>query len=441
MKKVLIIVYYWPPAGGGGVQRWVKFVKYLPQLGWEPILYVPENPDYPILDESLAAEVPEGIQIIRRPIWEPRKLYRRFLGKSTKGPKKANKAKLDQLFYLDPKERSWKQNLGIWLRGNLFIPDARVFWINPSVRFLKKYLKQHPVDAVITSGPPHSLHLIGLKLKRRINITWVADFRDPWIEIEYYGKMMLTKWADAKHRRLEVEVLKESDAIIKATYYWVERDRKLGAHYPLAITNGYDEDDFSHAPPALSEHFLMSHIGTLANDRNPHLLWQALSQLSAEIPGFKEDLRVQVVGKTDEVVVSTMNDLGLGDCLVNPGYVSHDEAIRLMQASQVLLLLINDVDYNAPGRMTGKIFEYLAAERPILLIGPEEGDAAKVVRMTGAGDVVTFTDLERLKAVIRSYYEQYKAGNLSIDSKGYGQFSRRAISGQMADLLNELTTS
>jgi glycosyltransferase involved in cell wall biosynthesis len=440
MKKVLIVVYYWPPSGGGGVQRWLKFVKYLPEMGWQPIIYTPENPDFPIVDKSLLAEVPDDIEVIKTPIWEPRKLYYRLLGKKKSEGGGEKKQNADQLFYLDPKERSWKQNLSIWIRGNLFIPDARMPWIRPSVRFLKKYLAKNPVDVVVTSGPPHSLHVIGLKLKRQLGekLTWVADFRDPWTEIEFYEKMMLSRWADRKHRSLEKAVLREADAEVKATYYWIPKDRELGAKYPIAITNGYDDDDFSHEPPPLSKHFLLSHIGTLNNDRNPHLLWQALGELARELPGFKEDLRVEVVGKTDPLVVEAMDQHGLKGCLLDPGYVKHDQAVLKMQAAQVLLLLINDVSYNAPGRMTGKIFEYLAARRPILLIGPKEGDAAKVVRMTQSGEVAGFQELDRLKDILKGFYQRYKKGNLQVDSAGYEKFSRRSITRQMADLFDEL---
>ena len=165
MKKVLIVAYYWPPAGGGGVQRWLKFVKYLRTYGWEPIVYAPENADYPLMDESLVQEIPPEVEVIRQPIWEVRKAYQKLSGASSGSPQKG---KVDEIFYMDPKERSWKQNLSLWIRGNVFIPDARVSWVKPSVSFLAKYLKEHPVDVVITTGPPHSMHLIGLRLKRKL---------------------------------------------------------------------------------------------------------------------------------------------------------------------------------------------------------------------------------------------------------------------------------
>ncbi|MEL6672340.1 MAG: glycosyl transferase family 1 [Bacteroidota bacterium] len=437
MKKVLILVYYWPPAGGGGVQRWVKMSAYLKKMGWEPLIYTAEDADYPIIDESLIKEIDPEITVIRRPIFEPRKVYQNLLGGKKQESKKKSSA--DEIFYLDPKQRSWKQNLSIWIRGNLFIPDARSFWIGPSFRFLKQYLKKHPVDAIITSGPPHSMHVIGLKLKRALGVNWVADFRDPWTQIEYYDRLMLTGWADRKHKRLEKAVFQEADAIANVADYWNIRANEEGAQQALTITNGYDTRDFQHEPPALSEKFLLLHAGTLANDRNPHTLWEVLEEMASEIPSFREDLRIEVIGKTDPIVLRKAEEAGLSENLISGGYVDHPTAIRKMQAAQVLLLLINDVAFNALGRMTGKIFEYLAAKRPILLIGPVKGDAANVVRETQSGAVADFRDKSTLKSILQEYYRAYQAGNLQVNSQGIEQFSRESTAGKYAELLTSIS--
>ncbi len=439
MKKVLIIAYYWPPAGGGGVQRWLKFVKYLPQCGWEPMVYAPDpaEADYPLRDESLLQEVSDTVEVIRRPIWEPRKVYQKFVGTDSGETKK--KGKVDEIFYMDPKERSLKQDVSLWVRGNVFIPDARVFWVLPSVKFLKKYLQSHPIDAIVTTGPPHSMHLIGMRLKREIGITWIADFRDPWTDIEFYDKMMLSKWADKQHRKLEKQVHQQADAVIKVSPYWLKRDQDLEPRRMVVITNGYDEDDFAYDAPPLNEKFLISHVGTLANDRNPHILWKAIRELIGEIPDFGDDIQIQVMGKTDSSVLESARKEGVDSFLVNTGYVPHSEAIRIMQSSQVLLLLINDVAFNAPGRMTGKIFEYLAARRPILLIGPVDGDAAKVIAETQSGDSVGFADLQSLKSVLRTYYDAYKSNTLMLNSAGYEQYARRNTTRKLAKLLEEVS--
>ena len=435
MKKVLIIVYYWPPAGGGGVQRWLKFVQYLPEMGWEPIVYTAEDADYPLLDPSLEAEVPEGTTVIRQPIWEPRKLYQKFTGG---GKKKEGESSTDEVFYL--KKRSWKQNLSLWIRGNFFIPDARTFWVKPSVRFLEQYLKEKPVDAIITTGPPHSLHLIGRQLRKLTQIPWLADFRDPWTEIEFYDKLMLTPWADRKHKKLEKAVIQEADAVSMVTYHWADKFREMGAKKSVMITNGYDEKDFAGEDPPLSEHFVLAHVGTLALDRNPSTLWQALADLSKELSGFQDHLRIQLVGKTDPGVIRSAEEYGLGEQIINSGYVGHEEAVDIMRSAQILLLLINQSAANAKGRMTGKIFEYLAANRPIFCIGTLDGDPARVIRDTQSGVTCEFDDLESIKSSLLKMYLKFKAGKLKVESADYERFSRKNTTRQLAEVLGEITS-
>ncbi|MFM7090893.1 MAG: glycosyl transferase family 1, partial [Bacteroidota bacterium] len=207
-KRVLIILYYWPPSGGAGVHRWLKFVKYLRDFGWEPVIYIPSNPDYPIVDPDRVKEIPENLEIIKRPIWEPFSLYRKFTGKG-------KDTKMDFGHLVNVKthlQKGWKERLAIWIRGNFFVPDSRLFWVNPSVRFLSDYYIKSPFQAIITSGPPHSLHLIGLKLKEKYKIPWMADFRDPWSE--YFPALMLTKWAMKRHENLEKSILQAADKIV-----------------------------------------------------------------------------------------------------------------------------------------------------------------------------------------------------------------------------------
>ena len=208
MKRVLIITYYWPPSGGSGVQRWLKMSKYLPENGWQPVIYTPEEGEFPIIDTSLEKDVSPEAEVIRRPIVEPYTLYKRFLGVKETETVKAG-------FIKENGEKAgWKEKLSLWIRGNCFIPDARCWWVKPSVRYLKSYLKEHPVDAIISTGPPHSMHLIAMKLKEALGIPWIADFRDPWTEIDYYNDLHLTRWADRKHHRLEREVLTKTDKVI-----------------------------------------------------------------------------------------------------------------------------------------------------------------------------------------------------------------------------------
>ncbi len=234
MKKALIICYYWPPAGGPGVQRWLKFVKYLRDFDIEPVVYIPENPHFPIVDESLVAEIPTGITVIKQPIFEPYKMASAFSKSSTR--------QLSAGIIKSEKKQSILQKLMLFVRGNLFIPDARKFWIKPSVAFLDSYLKANPVDCIITTGPPHSLHLIGLKLSKRTGLPWLADFRDPWTEIGYQKKLKLTHFAQQKHQHFESKVLNTADHIL-ATSYATQKLLQAKTSKPVScITNGFDEE-------------------------------------------------------------------------------------------------------------------------------------------------------------------------------------------------------
>lgn len=175
MKKVLIITYYWRPAGGPGVQRWLKFVKYLRDFNIEPIIYAPENPTYPIIDTKIGDDLPSDIQIIKYPIWEPYKLSSVF---------SKNKTQKISSGIIPRKKISLTEKIMLWIRGNLFIPDARKFWVKPSVAFLSEFIQNNDIQTIITTSPPHSIHLIGYYLKRKFpDIKWITDFRDPWTTI------------------------------------------------------------------------------------------------------------------------------------------------------------------------------------------------------------------------------------------------------------------
>ncbi|HMK06024.1 MAG TPA: hypothetical protein VK476_00755, partial [Flavobacterium sp.] len=183
MKKVLIITYYFPPAGGPGVQRWLKFIKYLPDFDIQPIVYVPENPTYPIIDAQLMSEISDKAIVLKTKIFEPYGLASIFSKNKTK--------KISSGIIPSMRRQTSIDKFLLWVRGNLFIPDARVFWVKPSVAYLKKYISENNIDIIITSGPPHSLHLIGMKLKNVMNVKWIADFRDPWTTIGYHKSLKL----------------------------------------------------------------------------------------------------------------------------------------------------------------------------------------------------------------------------------------------------------
>lgn len=438
-KKILIISYYWPPAGGPGVQRWLKFVKYLPDFGWEPTVFIPENPSYPIVDETLQKDVPKNLKMIKTKIWEPYQLAEKF-GKDNK------KFKAGQFDVGE--NQSWKAKLSIFVRGNFFIPDARVFWVKPSVEFLEKYLKANHYDVLVTTGPPHSLHLIGLNLKKKLpDLKWIADFRDPWTEISYYKHLKLTKIADKKHRKLESEVFKNADVTLATSYTDAENFRKNGAN-AFCITNGFDVDasttlsmteENSKILPLSNSitKFTLSYIGVLEQLRNPEILWETLNDLVEENADFKNDFQLKFVGRLDDKILQKIENSALKSNLTNLGYQTHDVALKHMQDSTVLLMT-NFPQESSKGIIPGKIFEYLATGKTILSFGPKDADVEKILNETKAGKHFGYDEKENLKKFILESYENWKSGTLNQNAENIEQFSRKNLTQKLVDLMNKI---
>jgi len=423
MKKALIITYYWPPAGGSGVQRWLKFVKYFREFEIEPIVYTVDNPNYPIEDKSLLNDIPEGLEILKQPIWEPNQIFSIF-----------GKKKTESAGFLNPSPTFFGKLLQ-YIRANYFIPDARKFWIKPSVKYLKKYLNENKIDVIITTGPPHSLHLIGLKLKRELNIKWIADFRDPWTEIDYFHQLPLTKRAIKKHHLFEHEVLKTADSVLVVGNTMAEKYSKYNKN-TFTITNGFD-GELCDDKVELDSKFTLTHIGLMNADRNPKMLWEVLSEIIVENKNFENDFNLKLIGKIDTSVVQEISKYNLTKNVEIVNYVSHNKVIEYQKKSQVLLLVVNDVP-SSKGIITGKIFEYLMVKRPILAIAPKNGDLAKIIDETNSGYVVGFKEREQLKMIILDLYSKFKNKKLIVDSKNIEQFHRRELTKKVSEIIKSI---
>jgi glycosyltransferase involved in cell wall biosynthesis len=430
-KKVLIITYYWPPGGGAGVQRWLKFVKYLNQFGWQPVVYTPENGEMPVLDDSLAADIPQGTAVIKTPIWEPYDFYKKLVG-AQKGEK------INTGFLTEKKRPGFKEKLAVWLRGNIFIPDARRFWIKPSVRFLDKWLTQNPVDAIVSTGPPHSMHLIANAIARSHKIPWLADFRDPWTNIDYYQDLMLTTWADKKHHELERRVVTEADRVVVVGQTMKEEFESRFNRKTDVITNGFDEDDIVTTSVVSSGKFVIAHVGTLVRSRNPEILWRAVAELVNENNEFSHDLSIRLTGKIDLSVRNSITASALDRFVTYVDYLPHDQVAQEQQSASVLLLILNDTP-NSKGILTGKLFEYLASGRPVLCIGPEDGDAAAVIRETRSGMTCNFQDQDKVKTALLEFFSDHKKGNKKSERTGIEKYSRKELTRKLAQILNEMT--
>ena len=424
-KKLLIITYYWPPAGGPGVQRWLKFVKYLPDFGVQPVVYIPENPTYPIIDTALESDVSDKAIILKHKIFEPYQLAAFFSKNKTK--------KISSGIIPNQKKQSFLEKTLLWVRGNIFIPDARFLWVNPSVNYLKKYIQENNIDTIVTSGPPHSLHLIGLELKQQFNVKWFADFRDPWTTIGYHKALKLSIYAENKHKQLERKVLNSADTIIVTSKTTKTEFQAVTLKPIVVITNGYDVEKV--AKQTLDDKFTLAHIGSFLSERNPRILWESLKEMIVENQDFKNDFQLKLIGAISQEVLDTISEFKLQDYVQNLGYISHQEAIEHQRKSQVLLLIeINSEETKSI--IPGKLFEYMVSERPIIAIGPKGSDFAEIISSTNTGIFFTYDEKERLKAVLLDYYNHYKNQNLKVNAVGLQQYSRKSLTEQLVKILN-----
>ena len=433
-KKILIITYYWPPSAGSGVQRWLKFAKYLPQFGWQPIVYTPENPDFNVQDTSFLKDIPDECEVLKQPIWEPYRLYRQLsFFQKNKNSVNFGVVKTDK--------KSIFNRLVLWLRGNFFVPDPRVFWVRPSIKFLSHYIENHNIDAIVTTGPPHSMHLIGLALKKRFNKTWMVDIRDPWSSFDILEKFNLTEKTKQKQKDLENEVLENADQII-ATSFSMNTffDAKYADKF-ITITNGFDEADFSleSVDNQQKKYFHIYHIGLLNDLRNPEKLWLALAELCEENAVFAEELKVILIGEVDRNVKNDVqNHAILHSKVAFLPYMSHDEVLTTYSKADLLLLLLNNTFY-AKGNIPGKLFEYLATQKDILCLSDVESDAAKIVRQCEAGKTFEYGDTEGIKKAVQFYFEKYQNENIAtanMDSRK--QFSRRQLTADLVAVLEKI---
>lgn len=423
-KKALIITYYWPPAGGPGVQRWLKFVKYLPEFNIDPVVFIPKNPNYPIIDESFASEVSKDITIINHPINEPYKWAGFFSNKSSKTISKG--------IISEEQEQSFIEKVMLYVRGNFFIPDARIGWVKPSVSFLLDYIKKEGIETIITTGPPHSVHLIGLQLKQKLDIKWLADFRDPWTTIGYHKQLKLTSASKAKHKSFEKQVLNSSNQIIVTSFVTKQEFQNMTNKPIEVITNGYDDDaavDF-----IMDTKFTLSHIGSLLSKRNPEILWRVLNELISENDDFSKDFQLNFIGSISKKVLESIKNFNLSNYINEVGYLSHKEAIINQKKSQLLLLIEIDSE-DTKCIIPGKLFEYMVSNRPIVAIGPKDSDVEKIIKETNTGHYFNYSDYESLKRIILEHYKAFQNKTLQSHPIGLQKYHRKALTKSLANLL------
>src|SRR5690554_4575512 len=381
-----------------------------------------------MIDADLEKDVSKNLVILKQPIKEPYRWASYFSKNNTKS--------ISSGIIKPTKKQSLTEKILLYVRGNYFIPDARVGWVKPSVEYLSDYLKKQPVDAIITTGPPHSMHLIGMELQKRFAVKWIADFRDPWTSIGYHKELRLTKKSEAKHKFLEKKVLSTADLIITTSNTTKKEFEQLTTKPIQVITNGYDVETID--KPALDKKFTISHIGSLLSKRNPRILWKALKELIKENESFRNDFQLQLIGKVSPEIIDTINEFKLDTYVDLKGYVPHSEALRYQRSSQLLLLIEID-SYETAGIIPGKLFEYMAAERPVIAIGPSESDIAKIVKETNTGKYFNYNELDNVKNFILKSYNDYLNKKLNIFGIGLQYFSRKKLTENLAKIIDNVS--
>lgn len=423
-KNALLVTYYWPPAGGPGVHRWLRFSSFFPENDVQLTVFCPDDAAWPIVDEQLQKQVHPALTILRKKVFEPHKYLGKKNNPNVGGGLTASK------------KQSFIQKAIIWIRGNLFIPDARVFWIRPSVRFLHAYLKSHPeIDTIITTGPPHSLHVIGRNLKRKNQrIKWVADFRDPWTEIDFYQELLPGAWADKRQKAFEKSCLVEADLVLTVSDACATGLAMIGQRKVEVITNGFIFPQESMELQTLDEKFSIAHIGSMSFPRNPEVLWKALSELIFSNPEIKEFLEIKLVGPVDFAVFERIEHYQLTPWLKHIPMVSHEESLQIQLKTQILLLVANNTG-NVKGILTGKFFEYLAANRPILAIGEKDSNLEDAVIATTCGEFVAYDETEKAKNYLLRCFQLYQQNALKGTVTNKDQFDSRALTKKMLSLI------
>ncbi len=432
-KKVLLIAYYFPPSGGAGVQRTLKFVKYLQEFGWQPVVLTVQNADYPAVDESLLAEIPQDTPVYRSKIAEPYAIYRRLTGQKN-GP--TDIAVLSR----DPDQQlSLREKFSEWIRAAFFVPDARIGWLPFAASLGKKIIAREQIDLIYSSAPPYTAHLIAGRLHRRTGLPWVADFRDSWI-----GWLSAPQWrplpSRAVEKWMERGVLRDATRVLAVSAG--VREDLLSRHPHLRdgrwhiLTNGYDSADFDRPAAPKSDHLTLLYTGSLYGHRDPEALIAAMEELDRQTPQLAERLRLRFIGRIAPIFQQRINSSPIRRfCEILP-YLSHGESSAYLKASDVALLIIDDAPANR-GILTGKLFEYIGAGKPILALAPE-GDAADLIRSHNFGLVVPLGDTRRVFDVLRDFAARWPQPPLPpLAADKIRPFERRTLTEKLATIFTE----
>jgi hypothetical protein len=433
-KKILIITYYWPPSSGSGVQRWMYFTYYLKKYGFNPlVLTVKENQaSYRNVDESFLDNVSD-IDTYRTSTIEPLKLYSLITSRSLK--------KGIPQGVVGENSKGLLHKLFSYIRGTYFIPDSRIGWNLFAYKKAKKIIKQNKIDLVITTGPPHSTHLIGLKLKNKFNIKWISDFRDPWSDLYYNKDLIRSKRAIQKDIRLEKLVLDKSDLVLtvgenlKELLVSKSPSIKYKAHH---IYNGFDKVLNDSIKTKKPNHFEITFVGTLTENQPYKSLIKTLKALVQN--NHEINISLRLAGNIQNKILDEIRKELHGINIIITGFVDHKTAIQLMKNANLLVNILAEMEHSRI-LVSGKQMEYIATGNPILCFGDTEGESAKLLSETGNSITVPKDNIEAGVNFISKNYDIWKNGGSTqkTDDISYiNSKSRESTAKQLIKLINEI---
>jgi hypothetical protein len=435
VKKVLLVTYAWPPAGGPGVQRVLKFAKFLPKFGWDPVVLTVKSGTFTAIDESLVRDVSDSCVVYHSPTLEPTSVYKRFVGM-----KAEERIPIAVLAEPNP---SVKKRVANWVRLNAFVPDAKIGWWPGAVRVGARAIREHQPQLIFSSAPPPTTHLVAKTLSTRFNLPWIADFRDPWTDTHYYEghtRAALTRRLD---EALERSVCSRADRLVFVSrldldvYGQRHGTRNKSVHVP----NGYDELDFASLPEVSPSYdkFTIVHLGGIGIERSPATLFRVTKQLIDEGTIARDRICIRLVGNVQESVVTALRAVGAEPFVEVIPYVPHHEALRHAAQAHALLLLITQSQHNQR-ILPGKTFEYLRYGKPIVTLGPPGGEVDRILHEVGAGKVLAYDDQDGIRTTIEALHAAWKAGQLvpGPNAAAIARYTRENLAKELASVFDGL---
>jgi glycosyltransferase involved in cell wall biosynthesis len=420
MKKVLFITYFWPPSGKASLHWPLKMIKYLPEYGWEPsVLTIYEDTFYQ-KDETLIKDIASDLKVIKTGTIEPFNIYRKFLGKKKDEPLIASES-------MSKTKKTMNHMISLWIRMNLFVPDARVGWYFPAVKVGKKFLSEYKVDAIISNGPPHTAHLIGRRLSSLFNIPHIPVFIDPWVDIVYYQDYKRTELTKKFDEYLEKNVIKKAKELVFVTETMKNDYLKK---YPAIKSKshvlywGYNEDDFIEIENGLKygkpDEEIITHAGNMYDYNNPVSFFKYIKE---EINKGRK-IKIRFIGTVSPKTSEIINNLSIAENTEYIGFLPYKKMLKELLTSDLLIMMVTEKRH-----VPGKLFEYLRTGRPILAFGNDNEEVKKILEESNAGRIFNYNESAE-QFFTKKEYKKFET-NFSLIQK----YNRKNIAEELSEIL------